>query len=179
MRCSSVCAEVADAPVSPCWSPVGRHGHSAIITSVNHCAVNVGRLVEIRANAGYRSADDVDVIFGLIGRELAKVPSSKRVVVVTDWRRCPIMSDAASERMLSMLTRSNPRVERSAALASPDSPLAVLQFMRLIRESKHPDRRLFNAALEACEWLAPVLTEAEQQRLRAFLELPVDATSET
>ena len=140
---------------------------------MNHCAVNVGRLVEIRADAGYRTPEDVDAIFAQIGRELAKVPASKRVVVVTDWRRCPIMSDAASERMLSMITRSNPRVERSAGLVSPDSPLAVLQFMRLVRESKHPDRRLFQAALDACEWLAPVLTEAEQARLHAFLELPV------
>lgn len=144
---------------------------------VNRCAVNVGRLVEIRADQGYRTTEDVDAIFAQLARETSKLPVGKRLVVLTDWRRCPIMSDAASERMLSMLTLGNVKVERSAALVSRDAPLAELQFMRLIRESKHPDRRLFHAGAELAQWLRPCLSDAESARLHAFLDEPLLAAS--
>jgi hypothetical protein len=139
--------------------------------------VNVGRLVEVRADQGYRTADEVDAIFAQIARESSKVPAGKRLVVVTDWRRCPIMSDAASERMLSLLTRGNGLVERSAALVDSASPLAELQFMRLIRESKHPERRLFHSPAEVTQWLGACLSDAEAARLRAFLEEPLTAAA--
>lgn len=147
------------------------------MSGVNRCAVNVGRLLEVRADTGYRTAEDVDAIFAQIARESTRVPPGQRLVIVTDWRRCPIMSDAASERMLSMLTRGNAIVERSAALASNDSPLAVLQFLRLIRESKHPDRRLFHAAAELTHWLRPCLNDTEAARLQAFLDEPLTAAA--
>ena len=117
-------------------------------------------------------------MFALIARERAKLPASQRFVVVSDWRRCPIMSEAASERTLTLLTLSNPTVERSAALPSNESPLAVLQFMRLIRESHHPERRLFHAPSELLEWLAPSLTEPENARLSVFLSEPLETSTE-
>ena len=136
---------------------------------MNRCANNVGRLVEIRADSGYRTAEDVDAIFAQIGRETAKLPLELRAVVVTDWRRCPVMSADASARIVPMITRTNPRTERSGAIVSRDSPIAVLQFTRIIIESKNPDRRLFYEPDKLTEWLGEVLNPAENARLRAFL----------
>lgn len=136
---------------------------------MNRIALNVGRLVEIRTTAGYRSSAEVDAIFVQVGREIAKVPVAQRVVVVSDWRHCPVMSSDACKTMVEHLTRSNTRVERSAGITSLDSPVAVLQFVRLLRESKHPDRRMFHDAEELIAWLSEVLSPPERARVRAFL----------
>lgn len=108
-------------------------------------------------------------MFAKIGREMSKVPADERAVIVTDWRRCPVMSADASARIVPMITRTNPRTERSGAIVSRDSPIAVLQFTRIIAESKNPDRRLFHDPDKLIEWLGEVLTPAETARLRAFL----------
>ena len=139
------------------------------VLGVNHCANHVGRLVEIRADSGYRTVEDVDVMFAQIGRVLAKAASAGRVIIVTDWRRCPVMSVEASTRIVPMITRTNPHMERSGAIASRESPIAVLQFMRIIAEAKSPERRLFYETDKLTEWLGEVATPAENARLRAFL----------
>jgi hypothetical protein len=126
-------------------------------------------LLEIRADAGYRSLQDVEQVTRAIQRESMKVPLNVRSVTIVDWRRCPVMSDDASARLLEHMRSSNPRVERSAALASQKSSIAVLQFLRLVRESAHPDRRLFFEPEPLIEWLAEVLTPEELKRLREFL----------
>ncbi len=137
---------------------------------MNRCRVHVGRLVEVRAESGYRSPADVDAIFAEIGQQVARVPEPQKIVIVIDWRRCPVMSGEAAERMLPAITGTNPRVERSATIASKSSPTALMQFLRLVRESKHPDRRLFYDVAELERWLADVLTPEEATRLHAFLE---------
>jgi hypothetical protein len=140
-----------------------------MVNAVNRCAVNVGRLVEIRAEAGYRQISDVQAIFQSIGREMGKLPVHQRVVVVTDWRRCPVMSADASESLKNAIIGTNPRIERSASLVSRDAPTAVLQLARIVRESNLPDRRQFDDADELTGWLAEVLDRAELARLKAFL----------
>ncbi len=79
------------------------------------------------------------------------------------------MSSESSERALELITRSNPRTLRSAAVASHESPVAVLQFLRLVRESKNANRRLFYHPAEASKWLGEVLTPEEADRLAQFL----------
>jgi hypothetical protein len=79
------------------------------------------------------------------------------------------MSLEAAERVGQRIVRINARTERSAALASPDAPVAVLQFVRQIRSTSLPDRKLFFAADELVDWLAEVLTAAETHRLQEFL----------
>jgi hypothetical protein len=136
---------------------------------VNYCRVHVGRLVEVRAEAGYRSVAEVDAIFAEIGQQIAKVSESEKLVFVVDWRRCPLMSREAAERMLPAITSTNPRAVRSATIASKQSPTAVMQFLRLVRESKHPDRRLFYDVTEVERWLGEILTPPEAGRLHDFL----------
>jgi hypothetical protein len=79
------------------------------------------------------------------------------------------MESQASERVRERIMMNNARTERSAALASPESPVAVLQFVRLIRESQLPDRKMFYSPSEVVDWLKEVLTPAETERLQQFL----------
>ncbi|HET9955618.1 MAG TPA: hypothetical protein VFQ61_13985 [Polyangiaceae bacterium] len=135
---------------------------------LNTASVCVGRLVEIRVGAGYRSSADVDAVFAQIARAISTRPN-QIWVAVADWRYCPIMSSDAAERALAGMTRNNPQVERSAALASAHSPTAVLQFTRLVRESNNERRRLFDDASALIAWIGEVLTRPELTRLEEFL----------
>jgi hypothetical protein len=135
---------------------------------VNTAVIRVGRLLEIRA-LGYRSKADVAVLFKAIGSQLQSVPAGTQVVTVTDWRYCPIMSEDAAEQILASMSKNNPRVLRSGALASQDAPIAVLQFLRLVRQSKHESRRLFFSEAALASWLGEVLNDAEKARLVEFL----------
>lgn len=135
----------------------------------NTASLTVGRLLEVRADAGYRTPADVDAIFEAIGRELAKLPPDAHHVTVVDWRHCPLMSPEAAEHMLTRIAGVNSNTERSAALASEDAPVAVLQFVRLIRDANLPDRKLFVRSNELYGWLSEVLTTEERARLWAFL----------
>lgn len=136
--------------------------------SSNTARVVVGRLLEVRVAAGFRSVADVDALFVEIGRQSAGVPTGQHVTVV-DWRQCPLMAPEAAQRLASRIATRNDTTLRSAALASPNSPTAVLQFVRVIRDAGHLDRKLFEDADELYEWLAEVLDAAERKRLRAFL----------
>lgn len=137
--------------------------------SQNTASITVGRLLEVRASAGYRTAADVDAIFDAIGREVSQLPAGVHHVTVVDWRHCPLMSPEAADHMLKRIAAVNSSTERSAALALEDSPLAVLQFVRLIRDANLPDRKLFTDANDLYRWLAEVLTPTERLRLKAFL----------
>ncbi|HTV25701.1 MAG TPA: hypothetical protein VMG12_43695 [Polyangiaceae bacterium] len=140
---------------------------------MNTAAIRVGRLLEIRALA-YRNAGDVTALFKAVGAELSKVALTTQIVTVTDWRYCPLLGSEAAEVALAGMTKNNARVLRSGALASHDSPIAVLQFLRLVRESKNESRRLFFDEGELMRWLGEVLTDAENARLLEFLHEPVE-----
>jgi hypothetical protein len=138
--------------------------------SANTASIVVGRLLEIRLDAGYRSAQDVDAMIRLIQHEVVRVPLSVRIVTVVDWRRCPLMHEDATTRLIEGLRSSNARIERSAGLVSQKSAIAVLQFLRLVREGNFPNRRLFYDPEAVMSWLDEVLEPEERMRLRTFLE---------
>jgi hypothetical protein len=91
---------------------------------------------------------------------------------VVDWRSLPLMTGDASTRLFQLMAQYNGRIERSAILASRDAPTAVMQFLRVISETKHPDRRLFYDIDELQAWLDEVLSSEESARLRSFLAQP-------
>lgn len=134
--------------------------------AANTAQLRVGRLLEIRADAGYRTSAEVDAMFEAMARE--QVPG-RLVVVLVDWRRCPLMSPIAAERMTERMAGHNGFVERSAALADAGAPVAVLQFLRLIRDAGRADRRLFFNERELVAWLSQVLTPDEARRVPQFL----------
>lgn len=127
-------------------------------------------MLEIRADAGYRTTRDVDLVFDVLDREVARLRPGVRHVTVVDWRHCPVMAPAAAEHIAHRIAGANARTERSAALAVQDAPVAVLQFLRVIREAGLPDRKLFFEESELINWLKGVLLPAELQRLREFLQ---------
>jgi hypothetical protein len=138
----------------------------------NGCERVVGRLVEIHVDAGYRSPADVDAMIAMLGRTLAAMtaPEEARVLIAADWRRCTILGTDTAERAAVMLAGVNPRVLRSSMLVLPDSPTAVMQALRLVKESNNTWRRVFTAAADLIAWNAEVMTPAEVERLKVFLE---------
>jgi hypothetical protein len=141
----------------------------------NTAVVNVGRLLEIRIALGFRNVSYIEDHFADIRAEIRKVPLSDRIVIAADWRFCRVMSTEATDVLVANLARQNRRIERSAILASANSPSTVLQFARLVREGGSPHRRLFMDADEMTLWLDEVLARDERQRLIQFLGEPIDS----
>ncbi len=134
----------------------------------NHITLSVGRLIEVRLGP-VRTTQDVDEWFDLFAVELAKVPANERAIVAADWRACTLLSHETSERAVKRLTQTNPRIERSAVLVAGDSAIGVLQLLRVLRESQHPDRRLFQEPAPCIAWLTEKLNAAESARVLEFL----------
>ena len=135
----------------------------------NTAQLAVGRLLEIRAAAGYKCADDVDRLFAKVGAAVQQLPPRTQHVTVVDWRLCPIMAPEAAERIVQLISGTNDATLRSAALAQNNSPVTVMQFLRVIRDAHHPDRKLFFEVSKLESWLADVLGPEERTRLAAFL----------
>ena len=137
----------------------------------NVYGVVVGRLVEVRIDAAVLTPADVDTWFNGVAVAMRRLPAGQRGVVVADWRRCPLMSEEAANRAAARLTQTNALVERSAALATNDSPITVLQFLRLCRDTNPAgNRRLFTNIHEMKAWLSERLSPLEIDRLHAFLD---------
>jgi hypothetical protein len=95
----------------------------------NTASLTVGRLLEVRAEAGYHTPAEVDAIFEAIGREVGKMPPGTQHVTVVDWRYCPLMSPKAADHMTELIASVNDNTLRCAALARHESPTTVLQFV--------------------------------------------------
>jgi hypothetical protein len=138
----------------------------------NTARVEVGRLLEVAADGGYRTPADVDEVFAAIDAQVTSlVARGVKYIRVADWRRCPIMSPIAAGRLKDLMADRNGRVLRAAGLVSSQSPAAVLQFARLTREAGLADRKTFDDPRDLAWWLEDILTPAESQRLEQFLAL--------
>lgn len=135
----------------------------------NTCEIHVGRLMEIRVDDGYRSVRDVDRMIVMMQAHMSAMTPGQKYVIAADWRNVRMMAPETAARAREMLSRSNPRVIRSAILSSPEQSLANLQVVRLIREAESTSRRHFINADEQYLWLADTLTEPERARLAEFL----------
>jgi precorrin isomerase len=135
----------------------------------NTCRVTVGRLMEIRILAGFATEADIDAQIERVKAAMTRVPVGERVVIAADWRQVPIMPAPVAARAHALLTTTSDRIERSGILAMPDSPTALMQFFRLVRESQHPSRTVVTSVDQLVSWLRPLLTAPELTRLNAFL----------
>lgn len=142
------------------------------MTRANTCSIVVGRLMEITVDAGYHAPADVDAMIGMIGARLATIAPSTNVIVAADWRGVHLMPPETAARAHAMLTRVSPRIDRSALLVNTSSSLEMLQFVRLVRESHHTGRRIFDQGAALHAWLSEVLTREESARLSSFLGRP-------
>lgn len=125
--------------------------------------------MEIRVDHGFHSLADVDAMDKAIGAAFATIPSNVSVVICADWRRTQLMADGASDRFGKMIGSYNARIQRSGILANPDSPVSVLQFIRVVRESNHPNRKLFHDVGALTRYLEDLLRPNELVRLQDFL----------
>jgi hypothetical protein len=141
--------------------------------ATNTAQIRAGRLLEVRIAAGYRTVEDVDQLFNVLEQEVAKLPPDIQHVTVADWTHCTVMTPTAMARLGERVASTNAQTERSAILAVTDVPVALAQFLRIIREAAMPNRRLFFSSTELLGWLGEILTPAESARLREFLtEMP-------
>jgi hypothetical protein len=74
----------------------------------NTCEVVVGRLLEIRVAAGYRTVADVDEMIAMIRESVSKLPSATKVVIAADWRAVQVMPPDTAARAREMLAGANP-----------------------------------------------------------------------
>jgi hypothetical protein len=135
----------------------------------NTVVLGVGRLMEICTRAGFRTVEDVETQRSLINRALDGFPADQRIVIAADWRTCEVMTQSAASALGAMLASYNARIERSAILGSARSPLAVLQFLRVVRETRHPGRRVFEDRRPMLAYLGECLSPVERDRLDQFL----------
>jgi len=125
--------------------------------------------MEIRILTGFVSEADIDAQIMRVKSAMATVPADTRVVVAADWRRVPVMSERVAARAVNLLTTTSDRIERSGILAMPDSPTALMQFFRIVRESEHPSRKVVTSIEDLEDWILPLLTPSEIKRLVEFL----------
>lgn len=137
----------------------------------NSCGISVGRLLEVRVLAGYRTSAEVEDFVDQLRLQLARLTQPRqRAVVVSDWRFCPPLSDEIARLLLDKAAGSTPRIQAIAMLVSKESASDVVQVLRATCETKNPSRRLFFDNTELTSWVHPFLTGAEFRRLRVFLD---------
>ena len=129
-------------------------------------ARTTGRLLEVRTTAPLSDAE-VDAFVKRFATLLTEVKGL--LAVGCDLRGSPVLDGPTAARMMDLLRRDNPRIERSALLVGSERPTLWLQVERMVRESNNPNRRAFRDPAEAEAFLAPVLDDAEKRRLTAFL----------
>jgi hypothetical protein len=164
----------------------------------NSCRVSRGRLLELRV-FGFETPAAVDAFADLVQDQLIELSSSpgasvagspaeppasafgsqpeppalasspQRAVLVADWRGCPVLTPPVAERVLAMLRRNSPLIERNALLHLPDQSTSLLQLFRVIQEAENPHRRLFTDVGALERFLGELLDGGEQLRLRSFL----------
>ena len=80
-----------------------------------------------------------------------------------------VLPPPVAERLVALLQRGNPHVERSAILLAREHATFNLQVERLVREAKNPARRTFRETKPMIDFLGAVLTPAEKAHVSAFL----------
>ena len=91
------------------------------------------------------------------------------IVICADWRSGSLLSPAAAQVLLDMLTGRSTQIERSAILLAANKAVFDLQVERLVREANHPSRRTFRDAEKQISYVAEVLSGLECERARSFL----------
>jgi hypothetical protein len=137
----------------------------------NTCNRVVGRLIEVRHDAGYQMRADMDTLMARMKLLLVGRSVDAPIVVVADWRLCNqlVLATDLADGILAIMNLANPYLLRSANLVRADMPTALLQVVRLVSEAQLKVRRIFTSPNDLSEWLREVTTAEEQARLTLFL----------
>jgi hypothetical protein len=129
--------------------------------------VRTGRLVEVRI-ARLRSLADIESLD--VAVHAAVRTAGPGAVVCADHRLAsPLLSRELADAWSRGMRQANRSVGRSAILLNPANTTFNLQIERIVECAGHEGRRVFGDREGLLRWLDGVLTEAERERLRAFL----------
>ncbi|MFL6202452.1 MAG: hypothetical protein ACJ76J_25060 [Thermoanaerobaculia bacterium] len=132
-----------------------------------HKAQNVvGRLVEVRV-ASPLTLEEVQQLVGELQGIIKRL--ARNYVGAVDLLQAEVFPVPVAETLIKLLSGVAPQLERTAFLIR-DSALFALQVERVIRNSNHPDRRVFREPEALQEWLGEVLDVQEQARLAQFVD---------
>ena len=130
----------------------------------------MGRLVEVRVY-GLRTVSDVADYERELRGVFARHPGL--LIGCCDTRppnnAVEVHPPDVAEALVGLLSRGNPRLEKSAILLPRGQATFYLQMDRLVRMAKHPDRRTFHEPAELKAWLSGSLDARERARLDEFL----------
>jgi len=124
----------------------------------------VGKLIEIRIWSPV-SPDEAVVWGAEHDRVVASVCGP--YVCLVDLFDAKVFPQAAVDAYTAVM-KEEPLLRRTGTLLS-HSPTSALQVRRMLREVDNPVRRAFAEVPSLLQWLDPVLTPAEQLRLRHCL----------
>jgi hypothetical protein len=132
-----------------------------------HKAQNVvGRLVEVR----FASPLTLDEVRQFVGEHHAIIKRlARKYVGVVDLLQADVFPVPVAEALIQLLSAVSPQLDRTAFLIR-DSAIFALQVERVIRNSNHPDRRVFREPEALQEWLGEVLDVQERARLAQFVD---------
>src|SRR3954469_4371362 len=65
--------------------------HTRIMIA-NTCEARVGRLLEVRVDAGYQSVRDVDKMIVMMQAHFGRLPAGEKCIIAADWRNVTMMS---------------------------------------------------------------------------------------
>src|ERR1700679_3899809 len=104
----------------------------------NTCDRVVGRLIEVRHDAGYQTRADMDTLMARMKLLLVGRSVDAPIVVVADWRLCNqlVLATDLADGILGIMNLANRYLLRSANLVRADMPTALLQVVRLVSEAQ-------------------------------------------
>lgn len=129
----------------------------------------VGRVIEARVWA----LDDVDAAnryAAALAGVVSELPGGTTAILCADHRFAALYPQPVTDRLLELFRQMNDRLERVAILAHPRQATFYMQLSRLVRQAGKEERRVFRETEDALDHLAPVLSTAEIDRARTFLE---------
>ncbi len=132
-----------------------------------HKAQNlVGRLVEAR----FASPLALEEVTQFVAEHRAIINRlARKYVGVVDLLQADVFPVPVAQGLIQLLSGVAPQLERTALLIR-DSAVFALQVERVIRNSNHPDRRVFRDPEALKEYLGEVLDAPEQARLAQFVD---------
>ncbi len=131
---------------------------------------HVGRLLEVHI-AAFVDPPEVEACAGAVRSSIAAL-KDKRPVICADYRNVTVFPPEVADKLVRIFADIDPRVERAAMLVPPKNAILALQVERIIRETRHPNRRSFQGVPELQLWLGEILEPSEKRRMSVFLSNP-------
>lgn len=130
---------------------------------------HVGRLVEGRVFR-LSTAEDVDEYIGRIAAVVESMPHGSTGVLVADHRPADIYAQPVTDRLVELFQVMNARLERVSIVTGVEKATLYMQLRRIVRAAHNDARQVFQDTSTALRHLSSVLTPAELERAREFLE---------